>query len=334
MNPLGVGIIGVGVGSSHAPGFIADERVSHVVMCDIDAERLSEKAGNLGIEETTTNWRDLIERDDIGLISVGSPDHMHHEMAIAALDAGKHVLCEKPMTMNLSEARDMIAAVERNDRKLMVNNVLRFYERFQYVKKLVDDGELGEIYAAEGDYLHNILTLIREGWRGAYRHSQMTGGGVHLIDLLRWMVGEIDEAFCYGTWGVLKEGEAKAPDCMMSVLKFKNGAIAKAASNSCIQKPALHNFILYGTKGVFINAKPNGFLYRGVDCEEPELVTAEYGPKKGEGAKSVAISHLLDAIENNTTPLVDVYEGARSIAVCDAIYDSYISGNPVKVEQL
>ena len=324
----------MGVGRRHAPGFVADRRVSHVVLCDNDEGKLRERAEELQIDDATTDWREIVGRDDIGLVSVASPDHLHAEMSIAALEAGKHVLCEKPMAMNLAESRAMIAAVERSGKKLMVNNVLRFYERFQQVKKLVDDGELGEVYAAEGDYLHNTLSLIRNGWRGPHRHSCMTGGGVHLIDLLRWIVAEVEEAFCYSTYGVLAENEAKSPDCMLAILRLENGAVAKSMTNMAAQRPALHNFILYGTKGVFINAKPDGILYRG-ERSEPERVTARYGAADtGPGQKAVGISHLLDAVERDEEPLVSVYEGARTIAVCDAIFDSQQTGRPAKVAQI
>ena len=334
MKPIGVGIIGAGTGRRHAPGFAADSRVSHVALCDNDDGRLRERAAELDIDDTTTHWRDFIDRDDIGLVDVSSPDHLHCEMAVAALDAGKHVLCEKPMAMNMDECGQMIAAVERSGCKLLVNNVLRFWERFQYVKKIVDEGVLGDIYAAEGDYLHNTLHLIRDGWRGTHRHSCATGGGVHLIDLLRWIVGELDEAMCYGTYGVLSPDKAKSPDCMVAILKFKNGAVAKSMTNMALQKPALHNLILYGTKGVFINDKPDGHLYLGEKAER-QAVTAVYGPgSDAANMKSVAVSHLLDSIEHDTAPLVDVYEGARSIAVCDAMYESYRTGQPAKVPDL
>ena len=334
MDPIGVGIIGVGVGAAQAPGFIADPRVNKVVVCDVDAKRLAERTADLAIDGTTTDWHELVARDDLHLISVASPDHLHAEMAVAALDAGKHVLCEKPMTGTLAEARKVIAAVERSGKKLMVNNILRLFERFQYVKRIVDAGELGHIYAAEGDYLHDTLELIRHGWRGRHRHSVMTGGGVHLIDLLRWIVGEVEEVFCYATRGVLTEAEAKSPDCMVAVMRLENGAVAKSMTNMAAQRPALHNFILYGTKGVFVNGKPDGVIYRG-HTSEPEPVTATYGPPKdAPGQKGVSVSHLLDCIERDEQPLVDVYEGARSVAVCDAIFQSYQTGKPVRVERV
>ncbi len=334
MEPLGVGVIGAGTGAQHVSGFLSDPRVSHVVLCDVDEEKLKEKAEKVGASEALTDWRELIVRDDIGLIDVSAPDHLHCEMAVAALDAGKHVLCEKPMAMNLDECRRLIAAVERSGCKLIVNNVLRFYERFQYVKRIVDEGVLGDIYAAEGDYIHNTLELIRRGWRGPHRHSCATGGGVHLIDLLRWIVGEFDEAMCYATYGVLSPDEAKSPDCMLAVLRFKNGAVAKSMTNMAAQRPALHQFVLYGTKGVFVNDKPDGWLFRG-HTSSPEKVTAFYGPPKdAAGPKTVVIGHLLDCIERDEPPLIDVYEGARSIAVCDAIYESFITGRPAKVQEI
>ncbi|MFO7947981.1 MAG: Gfo/Idh/MocA family oxidoreductase [Armatimonadota bacterium] len=334
MEPVGVGIIGARTGGNQAPGFINDPRISHVVMCDIDEDRLAERAEQLDLDETTTDWTTLLDRRDIGIISVAAPDHLHRDMSIAAMEAGKHVLCEKPMAMNLQEAREMIEAVEATGKKLMVNNILRFFERFKYVKRIVDEGQLGEIYAAEGDYLHDTLKLIREGWRGPHRHSVTTGGGVHLLDLLRWIVGEIEEVFCYSTYGVLTKDEARSPDCMVSVLRFENGAVGKSMTNMAAQRPPLHNFILYGTEGVFVNGKPHGMIYRGHD-DEGEKVTATYGAVSEEGGtKHVAVAHLLDAIENDTEPLVSVYEGARTLAVCDAIFESSRTGAAVPVEPL
>ena len=332
MASFGVGIIGAGVGRRQAQGFLADDRVSHVALCDADTARLGKAAAEVGTADTTVRWRDLIGRDDIDVISVAAPDHLHAEMSLAALEAGKHVLCEKPMAMNLGEARQMVEAVRRTGLKLMVNNVLRFYARFQHVKQIVEAGELGRIYAAEGDYIHNTLQLIRAGWRGPHRHSVTTGGGVHMLDLLRWIVGEIEEAMCYSTYGVLTHKEAKSPDCMLSVLRFRDGAIAKSMTNMAAQRPALHNLVLYGTKGVFVNGKPDGVLYRG-ESAEPEPVTAAYGPADASsGYKGVGVTHLLDCIERNESPLVDVVEGARTIAVCDAIYESFRTGRPTKVQ--
>jgi len=333
MDPIGVGIIGLGVGRSQAAGFLAEPRVSKVVLCDTDEERLRTRSAELNIEETTTDWGELIARDDLHLISVASPDHLHPQMSVAALRSGKHVLCEKPMAPTLPEAREMVRAVEETGRKLMVNNVLRFYPRFQKAKELVDDGTLGRIYAAEGDYLHNTLSIIEAGWRGPHRHSVMTGGGVHLIDLLLWIIGDVEEAFCYGSRAVLSSEVSRSPECILAILRFRNGCVAKSMTNMALQRPALHNLILYGTKGVFINGKPDATLYRG-EKAGPEPITATYGAgDAGRGQKGVGISHLLDCIERDEAPLVDVREGARAIAVCDAIYESMCTGKPVKVEK-
>jgi len=332
MEPVGVGIVGAGVGRRHAQGLMDDPRVCRTVLCDVEEDRLERYVAEMGVKETATDWQALIERDDLHVISVATPDHLHPEMSIAALRAGKHVLCEKPMAPTLVEAREMVRAVEETGKKLMVNNVLRFYPRFQRVKQLVDDGTLGHIYAAEGDYLHNTVELIRHGWRGPHRHSVMTGGGVHLIDLLLWIVGDVAEVFCYSSRGALTPEESHSPDCMLAVLRFENGCVAKAMTNMSVQRPALHNFILYGTRGTFINGKPDGVLYRGHQGE-PEPVKEAYGATDaGRGRKAVGITHLLDCIERDEEPLVDVREGARAIAVCDAIYESCRTGRPVRVK--
>ena len=331
MEPVGVGIIGTGVGRRHALGLVDDPRVEKVVMCSKDEGALGRAAEEVGIAETTTDWQALVERDDLHVISVATPDHLHPEMSIAALRAGKHVLCEKPMAPTLHEAREMVQASEETGKKLMVNHVLRFYARFQKIKALVDSGELGEIYAAEGDYLHNTVDRIRSGWVKT-RPSVVTGGGIHLIDQLLWLVGDVEEVFCYSTRGILKEKEVQSPDCMIAILKFKNGCVGKAMTNMSAQRPALHNLVLFGTEGVVMNGKPDGVLYRG-HRSEPEAITDAYAPVSG-SAKAVGMAHLLDCIEQDTEPLVNVREGARGIAVCDAINESYRTGKPVQVEEV
>ena len=329
MDPIGVGIIGTGVGRRHAQGLVDDPRVEKVVMCSTDEETLGRVAVEVGASETTTQWQSLIYRDDLQVISVATPDQLHSEMSIAALRAGKHVLCEKPMAPTLSEALEMVKASEASGKKLMVNHVLRFYARFQRIKALVDGGELGEIYAVEGDYLHNTVDRIRSGWVKT-RPSVMTGGGIHLIDQLLWLVGDVEEVFCYSTRGVLKDSDVESPDCMMAILKFVNGCVGKAMTNMSAQRPALHNLILFGTEGVVMNGKPDGVLYRG-HRSEPEAITDPYAPVAG-GTKAVGMAHLLDCIEQDVEPLVNVKEGARGIAVCEAINESYRTGQPVQVE--
>jgi len=334
MDPIGVGIIGLGVGRRQAEALLTDRRVEKIVLCDVDEQRLKTAAKELNVAETTTDWHSLVKRDDLHLISVASPDHLHAEMAVASLRAGKHVLCEKPMASNLEEAREIVRAVEETGMKLQVNNVLRFYPRFQRVKQLVEEGTLGRIYAAEGDYLHNTLHLIEHGWRGPHRHSVMTGGGVHLIDLLLWMIGDVEEAFCYASRAVLSPDVSRSPECMLAVLRFANGCVAKSMTNMAVQRPALHNLILYGTSGVFINGRPDGILYRG-HKSGPEPITDTYGPADSStGQKGVGMANLLDCIERDEEPLVNVREGARAVAVCDAIYESMCTGKPAPVQNV
>ena len=142
----------------------------------------------------------------------------------------------------------------------------------------------------------------------------------------------MEEAFCYSTRGMLTAEESRSPDCMLAVLRFKNGCIAKAMTDMAAQRPALHNFILYGTEGVFVNGRPDGTLYRGHQGQA-EPVRDAYGPADASrGQKGVGMAHLLDCIERDEEPLVNVREGARAIAVCDAIYKSWQAGKPVRVE--
>lgn len=153
-----------------------------------------------------------------------------------------------------------------------------------------------------------------------------------MIDLLLWMLGDVEEAFCYSTNGVLGPDEAVSPDCMLSILRFESGSIAKSMTNMVVQRPPLHHLILYGTEGTLINGEADAFVYRS-PAGEPERMVEE--PQSAGGTalgKAAGLSHLLDCIERDEEPLVNVSEGARAIAVCDAINRSASTGRPERVE--
>ncbi|HET7627638.1 MAG TPA: Gfo/Idh/MocA family oxidoreductase [Bacillales bacterium] len=161
-------------------------------------EAVKQAAEEMGWQSYETDWRRLLERDDIDLIDIVTPNNTHAEMAIAALEAGKHVLCEKPLAMTVEEARRMAEAAEKNGVVHMVSHNYRFAPAVQYAKQLIAEGRLGRIYHIRAQYLQDWIMdpsfpLV---WR---LRKEVTGSGAlgdigaHIIDLARFLIGEFSE---------------------------------------------------------------------------------------------------------------------------------------------
>ena len=179
-------------------------------------EKVKKAAKQMGWLSYETDWRKLIERDDIDLIDIVTPNNTHAEIAIAAVEAGKHVLCEKPLALTVEQAERMYEAVTKNKVIHMITHNYRFAPAVQYAKKLIQDGRLGEIRHIRATYLQDWMMdpnfpLV---WR---LRKEVTGTGTlgdigaHSIDLARFLVGEIDEVI-----GTMKTFVKKRPTGEMS----------------------------------------------------------------------------------------------------------------------
>lgn len=152
--------------------------------------RTKKLAEDFDIPDIYTDYRELLARDDIDAVSVCVPNFLHKEITVAALQAGKHVLCEKPMAMNADEAKAMLAAANESGKILMIGFNIRFRSDVQRLKQFVDAGDLGEIYYAKTGYIRRRGTPF--GWFSVKAES---GGGpvidlgVHVIDMTRFMMG-------------------------------------------------------------------------------------------------------------------------------------------------
>ncbi|MBO9605491.1 MAG: Gfo/Idh/MocA family oxidoreductase [Paenibacillaceae bacterium] len=163
-----------------------------------DEAQVRGAADKLGWRSYETDWRKLIERDDIDLIDIGAPNNAHAEMAIAAAEAGKHILCEKPLAMTVDEAGRMLEAVRKAGVVHMICHNYRFVPAIRYVKRLIDEGRLGRIYHMRATYLQDwimdpqfpLVWRLRKEVCGSGTHGDLMA---HSIDLAGYLVGELTE---------------------------------------------------------------------------------------------------------------------------------------------
>lgn len=118
-------------------------------ICDIDIEKAEQLAKEMGVSSYYTDYRKLLEQEDIDVVVIATPDQIHPEQTIAALQAGKHVLCEKPMALSIEECSTMIEASNSTGKKLMIGQICRYTPGFKLAKKMIDDGEIGELFFVE-----------------------------------------------------------------------------------------------------------------------------------------------------------------------------------------
>ncbi|MFD0961099.1 Gfo/Idh/MocA family protein [Paenibacillus chungangensis] len=256
MNKVRIGMIGykfMGKAHSHAyrdlPFYfnLDTEPVLQTIVGrnELEVKLASEK---LGWHSYDTNWRRLLERDDIDVIDIGTPNHTHAEIAIAAAEAGKHILCEKPLAMNAEEALKMWKAVRKAGVVHMISHNYRFVPAIQYIKKLITEGVLGEIYHFRAQYLQDWIMdpqfpLV---WR---LRKEISGSGTlgdlmsHSIDLARFLVGEFKEVtgmmntfikqrplgeMAGGLSAQLSGeqlGKVDVDDAVAALVRFENGAL-------------------------------------------------------------------------------------------------------------
>jgi predicted dehydrogenase len=332
MDRLRVGIVGLGVGERHLVGYRSIPGVEVVAVCDIDEARLHEVADRHGVERRTTDYRTITEADDIDVVSICSYDDVHAEQAISAFRHGKHVMVEKPVALRREDAEALLEAQQASGRFISSNLILRASPRFREVKRMVDAGELGEVFYLEGDYLHDILHKITEGWRGRMGFYCVTyGGGIHLIDLMRWILGaEVDEVVGMGT-GILTRGTPyRFPDTIVNLLRFDTGAVAKTTTCYGPRRPKFHALDVYGTAATFSNDVPHGRLWTSDRPEDLREVTSAYpGMEKGD-----LLPEFVAAIRAGVEPEVGAVDVFRVLDVCLAAWESVERGAPVKVSYL
>jgi len=248
---LNIAIIGGGfMGRTHsnafrqAPEFFPlDHEPVLKAVCTRNAKGAADFAANWGFESSESDWRKLIDRKDIDLIDIASPNDTHAEIAVAAAEAGKIVMCEKPLGRTAAEAEKMVAAVEKAKVANMVWYNYRRVPAVTLAKKLIDEGRLGKIFHYRAKFLQDwtISADVPQGGRGTWRlDANVAGSGVtgdllaHCIDTAMWLNGSI-ASVTGATETFVKQrkhaetgqvAEVKIDDASMFMARFKNGSLA------------------------------------------------------------------------------------------------------------
>ena len=237
--PIRVGVIGTGFGASlHLSALRENSDFDTVAICSRRPERARAAALDHGIPAHLADYRELARSDAIDAVVVASPPHLHHAMVIAALESGKHVVCEKPMARNLAEARDMQRIADRVGTVAMVNHQLRFLPIRMRIHELINEGYIGEPHAASVMVHRSSLNDPHKRPWGWLMEQEKAGGmlgatGAHYLDALRWWFGEV-KAVAGAVSTMVRQrrlpdssamAKVDADDNFSVILRFANGAL-------------------------------------------------------------------------------------------------------------
>ncbi len=356
MKKLKIGIIGVGgiANGKHMPSLSKIKEVEMVAFCDIIEERAIEGAKKYGTPDAKvfTDYRDLLAMEEIDVVHVLTPNSSHSPITVAALEAGKHVMCEKPMAKNSEEARAMLEAAKRTGKKLTIGYQNRFRPDSLYLKKVCDAGDLGEVYFAKA------LAIRRRAvptW-GVFLDEEKQGGGplidigTHALDLTLWMMNNYEPEMVVGTtyhklgskenaanaWGPWDPKKFTVEDSAFGFIRFKNGATVVLESSWALNSLQVGEAItvLCGTEAgadMLDGLRINGERFSKLYTNKPELGAGGVDFYDGDeiSAADLEARMWIDNVLNDTDPLTKPEQALVVTEILEAIYKSAATGQPV-----
>lgn len=340
MSKVRVGLVGLGGnGTGHTKSYWHSPNADLVGICDFNAERLQRAKDSLGLDDRVGLYTDLdemLDKANLDALSVNTSDHLHAGPFVKGLEAGCHVLVEKPMGNTMDDLYLMTDAARKSDRKTMVGQILRFNPYYNAVHDLCASGKLGDIFYLESDYIHALqeqgnperINPFIGGINWYLEHEKvLVGGCSHQFDLLRWFANShAVEVMGYGN--SIAFPAMKHPDCMCAVVKLASGAVCKLTGAYGIvgPRPDYNNLEVYGTQGTVRGAKV--MLGHGHEVDEEfsiadkEIAGHPYEPE---------IEHFLDCIINDRPTLVNAFEGANSAAAMILATEAVETGKVLEV---
>jgi UDP-N-acetylglucosamine 3-dehydrogenase len=356
MPALRVALVGAGnIASHHLPAYQQfREEVELVAVCDLDGELARKRAREAGVERVYDDVARMIREVACDALDVCAPPDQHAPIASAAIEAGRHVLVEKPFALSLRECRDLVAAADRAGVTLMVAQNQRFLPTHQAARAIIASGELGEIRAVRIDSIQHWGGFSAAGhWQ--YDGARAGGGavigvGVHRLDLARFLVGDVRRVSAV-TKTASPEFVNGAEEYAAATLEFENGALGQAfATVSAFRTPWSEQLIVFGEHGtIHASPAPGNMRSRAFVASEQRSAPVEdwadqfhgFEPidADGEGLRSESgqvneILHFASCCATGAEPLSSGRDNLGTMKLISGIYESAHTGQPVELAGL
>ncbi|RKN80430.1 Gfo/Idh/MocA family protein [Paenibacillus ginsengarvi] len=321
-----VAIVGCGgLGNVHAGAYSKIPGVTIVGVCDIDANHLSKMAQRTGAK-AYESFDEMLEQSGCEVVSVTLPSHLHKPFSIKAAQAGKHVICEKPIALNLEDAAEMIRVCEENGVRLFIGHVVRFFPEYVQMKNKIAQGALGRIGVA---HLKRIGGHPGER-RPWFKDEEKSGGVVldlmvHDLDFLRWSLGEVRSVY-----GLRKlEGNV---DYAAATLVFESGAVANVEAHWGYQGPFTTAAEIAGSEGLIRSdsSKSVSLQIRKAAADNAKGPFVEVPQSPGfHSPFELEIKHYIECIVENKQPIVTAQDAYKALEIGLAALESARTGKAV-----
>ncbi len=341
-----IGIIGAGniAQNAHIPSYLKRKDVEIIAVCDINEARAKEVADKYDIKYVSTNFEDLVSIEEVDAVSICTGNNFHKPVAVAAAKAGKHILCEKPMAINIEEAESMLKAAKENNIIFMMGFVNRFRADSKVIKTFADAGKFGDIYSAKAVSLRRRGTPL--GW---FTNLSKSGGGpvidigVHAIDLTWYFMGKpkptrvsavtYNKIGDYETKGVSRwvafdteDLVFETEDSASGLIRFENGASMIFEVSWAINAKSEGMYAqIYGSKA---GARINPLEIFG---EEENYLVDSKPIVRDENIFDNEINHFIDCIQEGKQPIATAEDGYFVQKMLNGIYDSAKLGREVEL---
>ncbi|MEU6655678.1 Gfo/Idh/MocA family oxidoreductase [Streptomyces sp. NPDC046900] len=350
-------VIGCGViGRAHADSITSlAPHAEFVLAVDPIPDRARELAARYDAQATTST-ADALDRADIDAVAICTPSGQHVGLAVAALEAGKHVMVEKPLDVQVDAALRVAEAERRTGRTVSVISQHRFDRASQFVRQAVQDGKLGRITSGSA----GIAWWRSQGyydsgdWRGTWLldgGGSLMNQGIHTIDLLVWMLGEPVEVFAWT--GCLAHQGIEVEDTAVATIRFASGALGVIHGTTAAYPGLTTRLQVHGDRGSAVIDNDRLEYFHAAGAESPEaaaygagresnqagLVLPDAAPDPAAGGAPAALPNahtlqyrdFLDAVIHGRPPLVNVAEATATLAVVCAVYESARTGRPAPI---
>lgn len=337
---LNFGVIGCGrIAPKHTESIMSIPEAELIAVCDVLPEKAQDFASKYNAK-AYLDYNELLQRNDIDIVTIATPSGSHAEIGIAAAKAGKHVMVEKPMSMTLEEADLLIKTCSECGVKLAVIHQNRFNKSIKTLRAALDEGRFGKLTHGQATIRWNRSQdyYTQAPWRG----TKLQDGGVlmnqsiHNIDLLQWMLGPVESVFGY-TNTALRDIEME--DVAGAVVKFKSGAIGLIEAASTIYPKNIEETLnIFGETGSVIVGgiavnRIETWEFPDSEEEKKQIFAAqESDPPSvyGFGHREI-IEDMIQAVKTDGTPAVPGEEGRKALQIILAIYECQQTGLPVKL---
>lgn len=367
-NKLVLGVLGLGEGRSIISAALSSEQYELGNICDLNEDLCKKRCEEFQYNKYTTKYEDLLEDDTIDVIGIYTPDQLHATHIKQALEAGKHVICTKPIVVGLSEAKDLLEAQKNSGKHVFIGQSTRFFESVKRQREEFEMGKLGELVTIETHYKSDSRWFLERPWSKAAGFSWMYNFMIHAVDLAAWYLPDIEEIFGYGVVSPnTKEFGLQAEDTLTFLAKDRSGKFA--TMEGVYGTPCLNYDVefpiectLRCTNGISRGGYNQLKMYSKILKDNPRTdkkcyaldaqtedffdETMESYPEKhgyyfrfeGEthhaGEYQNYIEYFAELLKKGETPKPDLKEGIHTIGIMEAMKESLRTGLPVKIKDV